>query len=283
MSQFHIVVIPGGEAWFQEIAETLLYGLRALGRHAEIQRTASFAQPRQNIVLAAHLAPPGAIPDGSILYNFEQLRARSLGVLGPDFYQLARRSTMWDYCSANLRAWQAYGVKATLVELGYVPELTRIPDGPADGGGQDIDVLFYGSPNNRRLQVVAALEQAGVRVVSLHGLFGAARDAQTARAKIVLNVHFYETKIFEIARVSYLLANRKAVVTEQSSDEADYAYLRGGVRSVPYEELVEACRELLADPEGCEELRAIGFDRFSRRSEAEILKAALSRQHSALS
>ena len=273
---FHIVVIPGGEVWFQEIAETLLYGLRALGHNAKLAHDFEFKPAvRRTIVLAAHLAPPGTIPDGSILYNFEQLQAPSLGILRADFYELAKRSIVWDYCAGNLLAWRERGVRATLVELGYVPELTRIPDGPADGAGQDVDVLFYGSPNNRRLQVVAALEQAGARVVSLHGIFGAARDAQTARAKIVLNVHYYETKIFEIARVSYLLANRKAVVTEQSSDEANYAYLRGGLRSVPYGELVEACLELLADPEGCEEMRAIGFDRFSRRSEAEILRAAL--------
>lgn len=271
MADFRIVIIPGGEVWFQEIAETLLYGLRRLGHRAEIVSGFEGGGAVTNIVLAGHLAQAGQIPRGSILYNFEQLQAQSVGILRPDFYQSAAGCVVWDYCANNLLAWEDRGVMAKPVELGYVPELTRIADGV-----QDIDVLFYGSQNERRLRVIRSLERAGARVVSLCGIFGRARDEQIARAKIVLNMHYYETRIFEIARVSYLLANRKAVVTEESSDEADYGYLADGLVSAPYAGLVDACMELLENPERSEELRALGFDLFARRSETEILRAVLS-------
>ena len=277
MSQFHIVIVRGGEVWFREIAETLLYGLRRLGHTAEIELGTRDSGLGTTIVLGAHLAPAGGIPRGSILYNFEQLTARSVGILRADFYQSAAHCRVWDYCRNHLASWKQHGIDAQHVELGYVPELTRIPEGPADGGeGQDIDVLFYGSANNRRLQIISALEQAGLRVVSLQGVFGQARDEHIARAKVVLNVHYYESKTFEIARVSYLLANHKAVVTEQSADDADYEYLSGGMLNVPHAGLVEGCLGLLRNPALREQIRNRGFEQFAARSEAEILKAALS-------
>ena len=48
--------------------------------------------------------------------------------------------------------------------------------------------------------------------------YGGKRDALIARAKVVLNIHYYAAQVFEIVRVSYLLANSKAVVTEIGPD-----------------------------------------------------------------
>jgi hypothetical protein len=58
----------------------------------------------------------------------------------------------------------------------------------------------------------------GLRVESAFGCYGEERDALIARARIVLNVHYYESKVFEVVRVSYLLANRKCVLSESGSD-----------------------------------------------------------------
>ena len=48
--------------------------------------------------------------------------------------------------------------------------------------------------------------------------FGAGlRDDLIARAKVVLNINKHQAKIFEIVRVSYLMANAKAVVLQGAS------------------------------------------------------------------
>jgi hypothetical protein len=85
----------------------------------------------------------------------------------------------------------------------------------------DIDVLFYGSLNDRRREVLQGIERAGLaagkrnlRVVHAYGAYGASRDALVSRAKIVLNLHFYEAKVFEVVRVSQLLANGRFVISE---------------------------------------------------------------------
>ena len=89
--------------------------------------------------------------------------------------------------------------------VGYVPELTRVAAAPAE----DIDILFHGSMNERRNNVISQLRQAGLNAHTVFGMYGPARDALIARSKVVLNMHYYEANIFELVRVSYLLATAK--------------------------------------------------------------------------
>ena len=81
--------------------------------------------------------------------------------------------------------------------IGYAPQLTRIA--PA---AEDVDVLFVGSLNDRRRTVLDALEAKGAKVERVFGVYGPERDGWLARAKICLNLHFYEARVFEVVRVS---------------------------------------------------------------------------------
>lgn len=276
MSRFQITLIrPQGYLHtdaFREIAETLEFGLRSLGHAAQIQEN-SFNTGSTNIVLGAHLLSPEQgrmVPPGSIIYNLEQLGGSNLV---PAYYELACQHQIWDYNLANIEKWQTMQ-PANLpvhVPIGYAPQLCRIRNSER----QDIDVFFYGSLNQRRNHVIKSLKDAGVKVHTVFGVYGKERDALIARSRIVLNTHFYESKLFEIVRVSYLLANSKAVVSECSSPDEIEEDLREGLLAVPYDALVQGCMDLLGDGEKRRRLELEGFKRFSQRSEAAILEAAL--------
>src|SRR6185437_6664352 len=124
---------------------------------------------------------------GSILYNLEQVSADSPW-LTADLLALFRRYPVWDYSRQNIEQFRHRGIEvAAHVPLGYMPQLTRIPVAE-----EDIDVLFVGSTNERRLAVIEALRTRGIRAEWRFGLYGAERDRLIARAKIMLNMHFYE-------------------------------------------------------------------------------------------
>ncbi|MGB7584657.1 MAG: hypothetical protein WBM11_07415, partial [Terriglobales bacterium] len=276
MSKFQIALIrPRGylhtEA-FRELAETLQAGLETLGHAARIQENV-FDSSWTNLILGAHLLAPDqmqAIPQGSIVYNLEQLGGARLN---PAYYTLAARHTIWDYDLRNIEHWNqcncAYA--PVHVPIGYVRELSRI----SPVLFQDIDVLFYGSLNPRRNQILHALKDAGIQVHTVFGVYGKDRDQLISRAKIVLNIHFYESKLFEIVRVSYLLANSKAVVTECSAAETMESGLSRALLSAPYDGLVEGCRSLLANDRERRALETRGFQWFSQRKESNILSNAL--------
>lgn len=249
---------------FDEVVDTLVYGLRALG-HTATFRPNFVLNDAQNIVLGAHMcAPDIELPQGTILYNLEQLETGFQ--IPPD---LAKRYRIWDYSPCNLGLWHQQGIEAEYVPIGYMPEMTRIvPTVP------DIDVLFYGCISPRRKQVLEELEALpGIKSQIVSG-FGSGRDHVIARSKVILNMHFHDSPgLFEIVRVSYLLSNSKAVVSEHSKDFP--LYLTGAMRVAHYRDLATTCRELVEDNDARATLEQEGFKRFARWRESEILRVAL--------
>lgn len=273
MAKYHIgIVRPQGHVHsdgFREVAETLHSALRSLGHVADIGDN-TLDSLAVNILLGAHLLSEkeaAALPSSTIVYNLEQLGAATL----PSWYMaLASRVRIWDYSPLNLNRWKQIPClePPVLVEIGFAPELRRILVAPI----QDIDVLFYGSLNERRSHILRDLEAKGLKVHHAFGVYGPERDALIARAKIVLNVHFYVTEVFEIVRVSYLLANSKAVVTESSPD---LGYLADAVAVFPYDGLVEGCMALVENEAARHTLETHGAYMFAQRQQVEILRHVL--------
>ena len=255
---------------FRELAETVNGGLSALG-HDSILSEETRVPGRRNLVfgsnLIANLDAPHVFAPGSILYNLEQIYDGSPW-LTADLLSAFRAHTVWDYSRANIEALARHGVAAQLVPVGYLPTLTRIPAAPA----QDIDVLFVGSLAERRLAILQALERAGARVMAVYGRYGAERDAFIARSKVVLNIHFHAAKVFEIVRVSYLLANRCFVVSETGSDAAVEAAFSSGVAFAAYDRLVETCLTYLREPAARHAVAARGFAIMQSLREEDLLR-----------
>jgi hypothetical protein len=274
--QFAVAIVspPGylhSEA-FREAAEALHYALLALGHDSVLTDRLDY-DDRQTIVLGSNLLAHYGLepPANAILYNFEQIYEGSPW-LTPALLALFRRYQVWDYSEANIERLAALQVpQPTHVRVGYSPELTRIAAGP-----EDIDVLFYGSNSPRRRAALDSLSARGFRVEWLFGVYGAGRDAMIVRSKIVLNMHLYEAEVFEIVRVSYLLANGRAVVSERGANPAEDADLESGIAFAAYDELVDRCVELLGDDRTRRELGQRGYQVFSARNQAAILGDVLS-------
>src|SRR6185437_3331164 len=104
---------------------------------------------------------------------------------------------------------------------------------------------------------------------------GAVRDALISRAKVVLNLHFYPSAIFEIVRVSYLLANRKAVVGECGPQTEIDPDIRDAIAPAPYDHLCDRVLELMRDDNGRFALARRGHDIFAKRHLPDILTRAI--------
>lgn len=263
-------------AAFQEIAETLCFGLRRLGCVAAIQEN-RFAADATNIVLGANLIGEkmiDMIPANSILYNLEQIDPTSKW-FAPTFQRLVREFVVWDYSARNIECIRQLGGAAADVRhvpIGYVPEMSRI----TAAANQDIDVLFYGSANARRIRILDALRATGLNLHTAFDVYGAERDALISRSKVVLNMHYYDSSIFEIVRVSYLLANRKAVVSECHGGTEMDVDMQDAVAPAHYDRLVDACVDLVGNLRSRAVLEQRGFVRMAARDETAILRAALS-------
>ncbi len=276
--RFRVVVIAPANyphsAALSELSETLVYGLEALG-HEVSAAINDFSVDAVNIILGAHLiseAMAQHIPAGSIIYNTEQFDADSAW-MGTRLLDLIRQFETWDYSRRNIAFLSERKLASSLhfVPIGFVPQLARIQQAPK----QDIDVLFYGSMNQRRAHILDALRAQGFMVVTAFNCYGDERDALIARAKVILNVHYYESKIFEIVRVSYLLTNHKAVVAEVGAETDMDPIFRDAVAGVPYDHLVETCAALVVDDLRRTRLEQRGFEIMSSVREEECLRPVI--------
>lgn len=272
MSRFAVVIpqlpdYPHSRA-FDEIALTLVEGLNALG-HDAVRSDHARHDDRRSIVLAPQLLHlwPHPVPDDAILYNLEQIDRASTWIT-PELLQRFRRHTLWDYSERNREALASrHGIThATLLPVGYCPGLERI----AQGDRQDVDVLFYGSPNDRRIAVLETLARFGVKVHPLFGVYGAERDAWIARSKIVLNMHYYDAQVFEQVRVSYLLANACFVVSESGDPDAEREW-QDGLAFAPYAQLVDTCLGYLERDRARDRIRLRGRELMRSRPQSTYL------------
>ena len=255
---------------FDEVALALREGLEALDAPATIAHDRSEISGVP-IVLGAHLLRPDEIiPGESIVYNLEQIESAS-NLVSHDYLERLRNHRILDYSALNLAALERRGLSATLCTIGYSRALERIE--PV--AERDIDVLFIGSGGDRRHAILDRLRERGANVVFAFGVYGQERDQLIARARIVLNIHYYATAIFEIVRVSYLLANRVCVVSETGADQALEQPFRDGVAFAGYERLVETCERLLADDQERARLAEAGYEAIRRMPQAEALAGAL--------
>lgn len=278
LPRVQIVVIRPSEfihsGTFLELAETIYEGLQSLGASVGMAEN-HFDSEAVNIVLGWHLLEPKqekGLPAQCILYNLEQMSNENLSML-KRLIQLSEKCEIWDYSLRNINILHEMGFPGSIhhVPIGTMPALSRIPKLEV----QDIDVLFYGSGNPRRAKILEDLLKTGLQVHWVFGVYGEERDALIARSKVVLNLHFYETKIFEMVRVSYLWANKKAVVSELSPDTEIDPELEGAARFVPYEQIVTACQLLVADHRARKALESRAYETMSRREETQILRQVL--------
>lgn len=153
---------------------------------------------------------------------------------------------------------------------------------------QDIDVCFYGSVNERRMKIIDELKSKTLSFIDSDGSvkerplvvasfmgYGGFRDKLIARSKIVLNMHFYDSAIFEIFRCSHLYANKTCVVSEIGKDislEEPYAASGGFVQ---YHGIVDRCMALLSDDNERHSMAEYTYNIFKQKTQSDILKGIL--------
>jgi hypothetical protein len=258
---------------FNELLLGLSAGFMALGLPVDIVSNFVPTEPRiLRLIIGGHLVrfQTSPFPADTIVLNTEQIP------LVFDIYSaysnLLKQHVIIDYSAQNVAQIRALGnPHVYLLRIGYMPALTKIPS----GAQQDVDVLFYGSVSERRQKILDGLVASGLNVRSLFSVYGTERDSWIARSKIVLNMHCYENKVHEIIRSSYLLANRKAVVSECEDDTDIDADLRNAMALASYGKLIETCCMLVDDNERRHTLEKQGFEIFMQRDQAAYLAEML--------
>jgi len=256
-------------ACFSDLAESLACALRALGHEV-----VGFQDPGRLIMFGVNNAHDvaGEMPADAIVFNTEQISSLDDPAGQMSAHEQYKNRVVWDYSRVNIELLRGLGLRRLVhCPIGYVPEMERIK--PVE---EDVDVLFYGALNERRRDLLIKLEDAGLSVHVVKGIFGRDLDEFIARAKVVLNVHFYERPIFEVVRCSHLWANKKCVVTEGGGiDEELEDLARRCAYRVSYDGLVDACKLLVSNELVRSARKERGYELFKKINFVNSVREAL--------
>jgi len=186
-----------------------------------------------------------------IVYQLEQLSHR-VGWFNENLENILRGAfCVWDYSKENISFLKDRGIRnVKYLPIGYHENLELIEHSQE----KDIDILFYGSINNRRANILNRLKQRAKTEV-LFGVYGRERDSYIARSKIVLNMHYYPMQVMEQVRISYLLNNKCFVISEYSSHNP----YGEGIVTAKYDELIDVCEYYLTKPDERHDIAKRGY------------------------
>lgn len=191
-----------------EAAEYVVEKARLAGYPATLSKNRLFRHGL-NIVFGAHINPKDApdYPPNTVIFNTEQIPEKSVWI-SSQYKTCLDRHFVWDYSDANLKM---IGHQNTArADFYHVETLRRIQ--PAQHA--EYDLIFYGSMNERRKLIIERLRKKGLKILTVFGLYGKERDALLTKARAVLNLHFYESQIFQQIRAFYALSNGMPVISE---------------------------------------------------------------------
>ncbi|MDB5595606.1 MAG: Methyltransferase type 11 [Hyphomicrobiales bacterium] len=231
------------------VAELISASLLSIGVKSEI----IFSEPDGGFSDGPHfvICPQmfEKLPGLYIAYQMEQ--SVSSRWFSPEYFsQLENAFAIFDYSIDNIKFLTSRGLHAK--QIYYMPishlatfrRKTKRPQKPM------FDVLFYGDPNSPRRRSILEELQKNFAVKIVSEVFGDELYDLIERAKIIVNIHYYDNALLETTRLYECLSLGKVIVSEKGSDRAGAGELEGIVQFVEtgdVEALVGALSSLLAD------------------------------------
>ncbi|MBT9611615.1 MAG: methyltransferase domain-containing protein [Pseudomonadota bacterium] len=231
MRAVHICIVqPVGyvhSLGFLDQARYLRYQFRRLGAEVTLSKN-RLRHDAVNVVFGAHLGFDAELRTrySCIFVNLEQIGSGGAS-LSPEYLRLLASSAVFDYDPGNVAAYTPHVDDVPIITFSHAPYLA-----PAAVAIEDrpIDLLFFGSMNERRKRIIQQIEDAGGSVTVVNGaVYGPERDDLIRQAKAVLNCHYYESARFEQARVFQCLSLGTPVVSERLLSAAPPAQFEDAV------------------------------------------------------
>lgn len=249
-----------------EPALAINQGLIDLGYSTSLDHS-NYNIANNNIMFNGHrLSNNFIIKNNTIAYNLEQLYERCI-YLTPRYLEVLSNCKVYDYNISNINFLKDFGIEAKHLPIGYHPILETVKHQE-----KTIDICFVGSLSDRRVKILQKLQDKGYTVAICNNLWGFQRDNIFAKSKIVLNLHYYsDIHLFEVVRVSYLLANKIFVVSETGQDSSEKEF-QEGVAFADYDQIIDTCEYYLNHQDEANTIASRGYEIFKKMDIRDYLR-----------
>ncbi|MGU5615829.1 GT99 family glycosyltransferase N-terminal domain-containing protein [Aeromonas caviae] len=206
-------------------------------KKVNIQAVVQYQMPEEgyldvlHIVICPQMFP--VLPGKYIAYQLEQ-SVSSRWFTDDYIARLENSLAIFDYSLKNIAFLQDKGLSYRQI---YHLPVGFLPRELADSVPETVDVLFYGDINNDRRRAYIAELKKHFSVKIINDLFGDALYAEMSKAKVIVNIHYYEGALLETTRIYECLSQNKIIVSEESADMDEYSALLPFVDFVPVNDI----------------------------------------------
>lgn len=185
-----------------------------------------------------------ATPKNSIIFNMEQMSSNSTLVTA-EYIDFLSKYTVLDYNQLNLsRLNELPGFIG--YEFPLIPSKNFISDYPRPNSfDKKFDFGFYGIVNQRRQEILKEILSRGLTVKIISGAYGSQLPLEILDCKAILNLHFYESSIFEVARCLRPVAMGVPIISEKSKIPNSVDWTNSGIHFVENENFVNYCVDVI--------------------------------------
>lgn len=166
-----------------------------------------------------------SLPQHYIAFQMEQ-SVSSRWFTEDYFNRLKNARFIFDYSLTNIEYLHNHQIPFN--QLYYMPVGILKNDANIDiKSDYSYDVAFYGDPNcDRRKEFLQKIQDKfSVKIISES--FGEALYNELKKAKIIVNIHYYENALLETTRLYECLSLGKLIISEQGSDQDNHGELEG--------------------------------------------------------
>jgi hypothetical protein len=175
---------------------------------------------------------------------------------------------VWEYSYENIDFFNKLNkrlipeIKTRYVPICYSSYLSQYKKKKCE---KNIDILFFGSMNDRRKKILNELKLKGFKVeIYVNNLYEEERLKKILSSKIILNLHFYEKALLETHRIAYLLSNKSFIISENSRDSFNDNLFKDSVVLCDYDNIINTCEKYLLNDNYRDELSCFGFNFFKK-------------------
>jgi hypothetical protein len=156
-----------------------------------------------------------ATPKNSIIFNMEQLGSASTLVTN-EYRNFISKYVILDYNQHNLDILNTTN-KCDGYEFPIIPSKKFLFDYQYSNLIiKQYDLAFYGILNKRREELIQKLIERGLTIKVISGKYGSELSSALLDCKFVLNLHYFESAIFEVARCLRPIAMGMPIISEAS-------------------------------------------------------------------
>ena len=149
--------------------------------------------------------------------------------LTDEYFEILHNAyAVFDYSLINIDYFSFDSVISSKMYYLPIDALEQLPQENETSGGKEYDVLFYGDPSAaRRKEYLSKIEEKFDFYI-LSEKFGNELYEEMRKAKIIINIHYYENALLETTRLYETLSVCDCIViSERSGDPEEEARLEG--------------------------------------------------------